>query len=111
MEVRIKSIWLKVLSFLLSLAIVCKSLISVISLGRMPYPRQQFAGTLIADSSVVVSLAVAQATLDAVSFGEHLFTAASTMAGVVLLKKLVNKERPDKSNCNSFPSGHAAKVF
>jgi membrane-associated phospholipid phosphatase len=40
-----------------------------------------------------------------------LISSLATIATTQLLKRTFNEERPDKSNNNSFPSGHTANAF
>ena len=39
------------------------------------------------------------------------FTAVTTVGATYILKYAVREERPDHSNCHSFPSGHASTTF
>lgn len=54
---------------------------------------------------------IALAKDDPHGFGQMAISTTGTLATVGILKEVINRERPNGNNDNSFPSGHSASAF
>ena len=72
---------------------------------------QRRSGDVLATAMPLATLGTELVRGDRAGAWQYTLTFAASMAGTELLKRTIHVERPDGSNDQSFPSGHAARAF
>ena len=100
--------------FGLSRACVAAGLIAWFMLLGAPQAQaqsQQRIGDVLATAMPLATLGTELYRGDREGAWQYTLTFAASTAGTEVIKRLTHVERPDGSNDQSFPSGHAARAF